>query len=298
MNDHLILGVFLVLGAVLLITGCTQNAAPAQASQQVTQQLTAPASSDTVRVASSTLGNILVDAQGKTLYYFAADIPGSGASTCSGSCAGIWPVFYSNTITVSPPLVASDFSSFVRADGTSQTAYRGWPLYYFQGDSGAGDVSGENVNKDWFVVRPDETIMIAQRSTLGLYLTDRMGNTLYYFAKDTPATSACTGACPAKWPPFYAGTISAPSVLDPSAFGTVARADGRNQTAFMGMPLYYFANDTQPGETNGEGFNNLWYVANITGTIPAVPVAVPTAEPTPVPTTANPTQSMMSYGGY
>ncbi|MGB8821142.1 MAG: hypothetical protein WCC68_08150, partial [Methanoregula sp.] len=60
-------------------------------------------------------------------------------------------------------------------------------------------------------------------------------------------------------------------------------------TTFMGRPLYYFANDTKPGDTNGEGFNNLWYVANITGTVPVAP--------TPVQTTVVPTQSMMSYGG-
>ena len=278
----------MLLTAVLLITGCTQNTVPAQAPQQVTQQLVAPGS-DTIRIATSPVGNILVDAQGKTLYYFAADIPGSGASTCSGSCAGIWPIFYGDKVTVSPPLVISDFSSFVRADGTNQTTYRGWPLYYFQGDTGAGAVSGENINKVWFVVKPDETVMIAERDTIGLFLTDRMGNTLYYFAKDTPGMSACTGTCLAKWPPFYASPVSAPSVLDPAAFSTVIRADGRSQTAFMGMPLYYYANDTKPGDTTGEGFNNLWYVANITGTIPEVPAALST--------TVMPTQSTMSYVG-
>jgi len=279
MNARFTLLGFLVLATVLLIAGCTQT----PASQQAVQ------TSDTIRVAPSSLGNILVDAQGKTLYYFAADIPASRASTCSGSCAGIWPVFYSDTIAVSPPLMASDFSSFVRADGTNQTTYRGWPLYYFQGDTGAGAVSGENVNKVWFVVKPDETVMIAERDGLGPFLTDRMGNTLYYFAKDTPGMSACSGACLAKWPPFYASTVSAPSVLDPAAFSTVTRSDGMNQTAFMGRSLYYYANDTKPGDTNGEEFNNLWYVANITGTIPEVPAALPT--------TVMPTQSTMSYGG-
>jgi predicted lipoprotein with Yx(FWY)xxD motif len=280
MNTRFTLLGFLVLATVLLIAGCAQT----PASQQAVQ------TSDSIRVAPSSLGNIIVDVQGKTLYYFAADIPASSASTCSGSCAGIWPVFYSDTIAVSPPLMASDFSSFVRADGTKQTTYRGWPLYYFQGDTGAGAVSGENVNKAWFVVKPDETVMIAEHDTLGPFLTDRMGNTLYYFAKDTPGMSACTGACIAKWPPFYASPVSAPSVLDPAAFSTVTRADGMNQTAFMGMPLYYYASDTKPGDTSGEGFNNLWYVANITGTIPEVPAAA-------LPTTVMPTQSTMSYGG-
>ena len=75
----------------------------------------------------------------------------------------------------------------------NQTTYRGWPLYYFQGDTNLGDVNGENVNKNWFVVKPDETLMIAQRPTLGLFLVDKMGNTLYYFAKDTPGSSAVRG---------------------------------------------------------------------------------------------------------
>ncbi len=211
---------FLVLISILLVTGCTQN----QASQSAAQSGSPPASqqatqsADTIKVASSSLGNILVDAQGKTLYYFALDVPASGASVCSGSCAGIWPVFYTGAITVSPPLMASDFSSFVRSDGMNQTTYRGWPLYYFQGDNNPGDISGENVTHNWFVVKPDETVMIAQRSSLGLFLVDKMGNTLYYFAKDTPGMSSCTGACTGKWPPFNAGTVSAPSGTKPGRF--------------------------------------------------------------------------------
>jgi predicted lipoprotein with Yx(FWY)xxD motif len=274
--------ILLVLIAALLVAGCTQN----PASQQPAHQAAQP--TDTIGVSTSQLGNILVDGQGNTLYYFAADTPASGTSTCTGSCAGIWPIFYSDTITVSPPLMASDFSSIIRADGRSQTTYRGWPLYYFQGDTKAGDTSGENVNKDWFVVKPDETVMIAKSSSLGLFLTDRMGNTLYYFAKDTPGTSACTGACLAKWPAFNAGSVSAPSVLDPADFGSLTRTDGTNQTTFMGRPLYYFTNDTKPGDTNGQGFNNLWSVANITGTLPAAP--------SPASTTVIPTASMTSNG--
>ena len=101
--------VLLALTSLLLITGCTQN----QTLPSITQQATPV--SDTIKVAPTSLGNILVDGQGKTLYYFADDIPASGASVCSGSCAVIWPVFYSNSITVSPPLLGSDFSSIVRS---------------------------------------------------------------------------------------------------------------------------------------------------------------------------------------
>jgi len=289
--------VMLILASALFIAGCTQNATPGQSAPQGNQ------TPSTIGVASSSLGTILVDANGMTLYYFAADIPASGISSCSGPCIGIWPVFSPGTVTVSAPLAASDFSSFVRDDGKTQVTYRGWPLYYFAKDATPGDVNGENVLGTWFVVKPDETVMIAQQSALGSFLTDSRGNTLYYFAKDTPGTSMCTGGCTGKWPSFDTATISAPSVLSPAAFSSMMRADGMNQTTYMGRPLYYFANDTKPGDTNGEGFNNLWYVAAINGTIPvsSAPLPASTMMPeTAMPTvTATPSMAMLvTSGGY
>jgi len=274
----------LALVSVLFIAGCTQSAPQVTPGQ------------DTIRVASGSLGTILVNANGRTLYYFAADIPASGTSSCSGSCTGLWPVFSVSTVTVSPPLAASDFSSFTRADGTTQTTYHGWPLYYFEEDANNGDVYGENVGGNWFVVKPDETVMIAQNSSTGLYLTDRMGNTLYYFTKDTAGASACTGGCSAKWPPFSVTMISAPSVLNTAAFSSVARTDGMNQTTYMGRPLYYFANDTKPGDMNGEGFNNLWYAAGINGTVAGSSPPLTMAMVMPTVTVAS-SLSMMTAGG-
>jgi predicted lipoprotein with Yx(FWY)xxD motif len=152
-------------------------------------------------VSDSVLGKILVDAQGKTLYYFANDIHSNANSSCYGQCEVIWPVF-SSDILVSPPLVSSDFSSFTRADGLKQTVFRGWPLYYYQQDPKPGDLNGENVLKVWFVVKADDTVMIAHQGSVGLFLTDKTGKTLYTLSQDTPGTSACTGACLTKWPAF------------------------------------------------------------------------------------------------
>ncbi len=276
----------LAVTAILIIAGCAQ--------QQVSSSSTPPAavqSADTVRVASSTLGTILVDAKGNTLYYFANDIPGSGASACTAQCAVVWPVFSAGTIQVSSPLNAADFGSITRADGTNQTTWKGWPLYYYASDSAPGQVNGENVQKIWFVVKPDENVLIAHSAGLGQYLTDSSGKTLYTFAKDTNGTSACTGACLIKWPAFNANPVSAPSVLSPAEFTAVTRADGTNQTAYMGRPLYYFAGDAKPGDVNGEGFNSLWYVANVSGMMPVV-----TAMPTTVSTTAVSTTSSAASG--
>ncbi|MDD1699777.1 MAG: hypothetical protein LUQ04_03170 [Methanoregula sp.] len=287
MKNTTFLILVLLIISTLFIAGCTQQQ-PVQPTPQPTA-LPAP----TIMTTVSSLGTILVDAQGKTLYYFANDIPASGASSCNGQCAVIWPIFSVETITVSPPLVASDFSSITRTDGKKQTTYRGWPLYYYQADTQRGDVNGENVLKVWFVVKPDETVMISNKGNLGSFLTDKTGKTLYFFTKDTSGASTCTGTCLAKWPAFSADPVSAPSVLKPSDFSSVSRADGVKQTAYRGRSLYYFADDAKPGDVKGEGFNNVWYVANVSGITPIVTTSTTTI-PTTVRTTSPPGGG---YGG-
>ena len=67
-----------------------------------------------------------------------------------------------------------------------------------------------------------------------------------------------------------------------------------------GRPLYYYSGDKNPGETNGQGFNNLWYVSNTSGSVPVVttiPTTIPTSVPTAVPTTI-PTRFDYGGGGY
>jgi predicted lipoprotein with Yx(FWY)xxD motif len=136
-------------------------------------------------------------------------------------------------------------------------------------------------------------VLIAHAPAPGLYLTDSTGMTLYVFTKDSAGTSACTGACLAKWPAFSAATVSAPSVLKPADFTAVSRADNVSQTAYMGRPLYYYSGDTKPGDMNGQGFNKLWYAANVSGMVPVV-MAMPAAVPTTVVTTNS---ASTSYGG-
>jgi hypothetical protein len=84
--------------------------------------------------------------------------------------------------------------------------------------------------------------------------------------------------------------VTAPSVLRPADFSSVARADGMNQMILMGRPLYYYSGDPKPGTENGEGFNNLWFVANVSGGLPAVSTPVPTAT-TIAPTTKRTTNA-------
>jgi predicted lipoprotein with Yx(FWY)xxD motif len=152
-------------------------------------------------------------------------------------------------------------------------------------------VNGENVLDTWFVFKPDESVLIAHNTTLGFYLTDTSGKTLYFFTKDTPGASTCTGTCLGLWPAFNADSVTAPSVLIPSDFTSVTRYDGVRQTAFKGRPLYFYSGDAKPGEAKGQGFNNVWYVATTTGTTPVV-----TTQTTSVVTTVRTTSP--SSGGY
>ncbi len=96
------------------------------------------------------LGNYLVDGQGRTLYYFTKDAP--GASITAGPVAANWPAFYAGTIAVPSNLDATDFGMIMRADGSKQTTFKGWPLYYFAKDMVAGDMKGQKVISSWFVV--------------------------------------------------------------------------------------------------------------------------------------------------
>jgi predicted lipoprotein with Yx(FWY)xxD motif len=104
---------------------------------------------------------------------------------------------------------------------------------------------------------------------LGVVLVDRPGRTLYLFARDAGTTSACTGACAVNWPPLRVrGTPLVGSGAKSSAVGRTVRPDGISQITYNGHPLYTFANDKKPGDTNGEGINAFggsWFAVSAAG---------------------------------
>jgi predicted lipoprotein with Yx(FWY)xxD motif len=105
----------------------------------------------------------------------------------------------------------------------------------------------------------DPAVKLMKKEGVGSYLTDAQGMTLYYFVKDTPGKSACAGECLQKWPAVKADAVAAMPGLEAKDFGSLVREDGR-QATFRGYPLYYFFKDAKPGDTNGQGFNNVWFV--------------------------------------
>ena len=95
----------------------------------------------------------LVDGKGMTLYLYTKDTPGT--STCYDKCATAWPpLLTSGTPVAGTGVDASKFGTTKRTDGTTQVTYNGWPLYYFEKDKQAGDVTGQGVGNVWYLVSP------------------------------------------------------------------------------------------------------------------------------------------------
>lgn len=123
------------------------------------------------------------------------------------------------------------------------------------------------------------SVKVVNNATLGSYLVNGSGFTLYYFAPDTvgnatsPPVSVCNTAeaCISVWPAFYAANIVVPAGLNASDFTTFKRLDGSPQTAYKGHPLYLYLGDTGPGIVTGNDINingGYWYVASVNGTMP------------------------------
>lgn len=101
---------------------------------------------------SSSLGRIVIDAAGHTLYRLDKDTAGSGSSACNGACATAWPL----ALVTGQPILGSGLTGtpgvVTRTDGTRQITLDGHPLYRFAGDQKPGDTVGDGFGGIWHVV--------------------------------------------------------------------------------------------------------------------------------------------------
>jgi predicted lipoprotein with Yx(FWY)xxD motif len=226
------------------------------------------------------IGTYLTDSAGMTLYYFTSDLP--GMSNCSGQCLDFWPPFHADQLEAPAGLSAADFSTATLDNGDPIATYKGWPLYYYVNDVVPGDTNGEGSRGVWYVITdPFYSVLTMTKDELGNYLADAESMTLYRFANDFMDQSNWSGAA---WPTFYTGDIEVTSNLDPADFGSITRDDGDRQTTYKGWPLYHFANDAVPGDTNGEGAGGNWFtLADGTEAAPAPPPPAPDEPEEPAP---------------
>jgi predicted lipoprotein with Yx(FWY)xxD motif len=140
----------------------TESEDTATPSEDATADEEEPASgSDTagredaaVQLGETSLGDVLVDAEGLTLYMFDKDT--EGISTCYEDCAVAWPpLLVEGEPAVGEGLDESLVTTVPRDDGTMQVKYGDWPLYYWKDDKAPGDVLGQAVGEVWWVVGAD-----------------------------------------------------------------------------------------------------------------------------------------------
>jgi predicted lipoprotein with Yx(FWY)xxD motif len=147
------------------------------------------------------------------------------------------------------------------------------------GGSGSSSSSGSSSTPGYGTAKPATSnpsssssaasVLSTKTSSLGTFLVDGNGRALYLWDADHGSKSTCSGACAQAWPPLTTtATPKASGAVKASLLGTTKRADGSREVTYAGHPLYYFAGDTAPGQTTGQGSNGFgapWWVVTPAG---------------------------------
>ena len=110
------------------------------------------AASTGLKVAKTSLGEVVVTSAGMTAYVFDKDTQGTKASACTGACAGLWPPILASGDAPQGDGITGSLGTIPTPDGKKQVTLDGWPLYTYSGDAAAGDVKGQGVQGIWWVV--------------------------------------------------------------------------------------------------------------------------------------------------
>lgn len=277
----ILITIVLLFAMAVAACGGSTSTGSTNASTPVPTATATSSSSALIMTATATVQGksetILTNASGKTLYYFTPDT--ATTTACTSACADNWPPLLAtgSGAPTSSTTLPGQLTTQTTANG-SQVAYNGHFLYTFASDTAPGDTKGAGLFGKWFVATPDlaagnsstgsgsnvliKTATVTVQGKSETILTDASGKTLYYFTPDTATTSACTSACAQNWPPLLStgsGTPTSSTTLS-GKISTQTTANG-NQVAYNGHFLYTFANDTAPGQANGQGLLGKWYVA-------------------------------------
>lgn len=163
-TPHIKKALGVLIAATMLFTACGSDPAPLVAAQDsdTAAEVAAPETPapieetadvvSIVSVATTSLGEVLVEETGLTLYGFLDDE--DGVPSCEGACADAWPPVFVDSADLPTGLDAGVYSVSERSDGTFQLNSGVWPLYSFAGDAAAGDVNGQGSGDVWFVATP------------------------------------------------------------------------------------------------------------------------------------------------
>ncbi|WP_329113220.1 SCO0930 family lipoprotein [Streptomyces sp. NBC_01353] len=243
------------------------------------------------------LGKVVTDSEGFTLYRFDKDSASPPKATCEGDCAKAWPVVSASGAKPPAGVDPSLLGEVTRTDGTKQLTLDGWPMYRYAKDTKPGDLNGQGVGGTWFASAPDGKkaapaagggadeggteesevdaagLSVRKDPKLGDIVVDSRGMTVYRFKKDSawPMKTACTGACLEKWPVVAPVEKNDTKGITKKGFVTFSRPDGIKQQTIDCWPLYTFAGDEAPGDTNGQGVGGTWYAVSPEGKLVGAP---------------------------
>lgn len=115
---------------------------------------TTPTGNAELKTTNSTAGQIVVDKNGMSVYFFTKDVKDSGKSACTDACAAAWPAVTTNSGSPVIEGISGKVGTINAANGSKQITINGMPVYYYAKDKKAGDVLGQGVNNAWYLVTP------------------------------------------------------------------------------------------------------------------------------------------------
>ncbi len=118
-------------------------------------QANTAAATVTIKTMKTSEGLVLTNSAGETLYWFAKDT--ATTSNCNGSCATYWPPVIGKPVAAAGASLPLGFGTIKRADGQTQATYDGHPLYTYSGDTGPGQITGNDMDASggyWWAVTP------------------------------------------------------------------------------------------------------------------------------------------------
>ena len=153
---HKSLVLFPVLTLALAACATTTTSKPSPSASPSGSEASPGASAAVLHVGSTSLGKVLVDSRGHTVYLLTAD--SKGHATCNASCQAYWPpVSASGSVPHTLPGISASIGTAALPGGGQTTTAGGWPLYTFVKDTEAGDAYGQgiaNFGGTWYVVSP------------------------------------------------------------------------------------------------------------------------------------------------
>ena len=255
-----------------------------------------PATSTVKTLINADYGNYLADGNGVALYMFELDE--KDKSNCYDSCATAWPPLFVDadvTPTAASGVTQSMLGVSTRTDGKKMVTYNGWPLYYYVGEVDKPDIvmcqAKVGSGGLWFIMSPNgnvntmtkgrptnlatgNSLEIATHPTLGKYLVDKTGVSLYMFENDTFLKSVCYTTCAADWPPYTIGATEFPTFgtgLEGSLVYYSTRTDATRMVTYNGMPLYYYKGEVgKPGVLKCQNISmngGYWWIVKPSGVI-------------------------------